>query len=204
MKLTNFEQQNGSELLDVFNLNEADRKIYIENIIASGESIRTILKQDINQIKSMEISRHYKIGERAELVKEWFHHTESNLELLYESRMNAAKFRNSHTVSFDRASAISSDFDGLQRYLEELDGAMKRGVRKLEMLIEDKTTELKDVLSISGDYVARDKVGRDKNVSKKVIKPGEKKNSFIWWLLGIAATVITALTIDWFRKILNP
>lgn len=118
-------------------LSADDKRKLLETRVADGETLRGELKKQIEMSKILrhEYAKGYRIG-----VESWFTETTGILEDVFDTKMIASKFRNVYQFrigSFEspRISLIDTRTD--QEKLEELDRQMKRGIQKLERILEE-------------------------------------------------------------------
>lgn len=158
----------GISLFDTENATLEDKRKYLEQVIAVGEDIRGVLKDQIKYLKVGIGVKHYKVSQRKNQVKSWFKSTANDLEWIFDTRMKAAKFRHSYSIPIESFGSPKLTYINTMSYeeqLEDLDRTMKRGIWKLEKMLKELTPTDAPSSRVEGDYVAGDKIGRDKNTA---------------------------------------
>ena len=170
-----------------------EKRAWLENSVAMGEVIRTVLKDQIEYLKAGIGVRWFNITRYKDQVRDWFEAIAKDLEWIFDTKMEAAKFRNS--ISIPKLILMNGRDE---EQLEYLDKTMKRLIWKLEKIIEKIKGETSLAALSVGDVHIGDNVGRDKNTGKFRIdnSKGEKKN-FLRWTLRIIGSVIAGLIVAW-------
>lgn len=174
-----------------------NKRKWLENAVAIGEDIRKALKNQIDWSKAGIEVRNPNIDQWKDQVRDWFETIAKDLEWIFDTKMEAAKFRNS--ISTPKLILMNGRDE---EQMEYLDKTMKRGIWKLEKIIEKiKGSSSQKAISVRDIHIG-DNVGRDKNTGKFRVDNsiGENKK-FLWWIVGIIGTIIAGLAVAWLSEI---